>query len=224
MFSKAQFVQVCAMQNALNNKAAGPDWQTRNLPWDVAVIREVGECFDHLSWEWWKQSQPNLPQAQLELIDIIHFAVSGTIATRVDQPYEFIYDEIEGALSAIPAEDLVMISQWGADAFLREAVANAVTQNFAFVLVLAIKACERLGMTTDQVFSAYVGKNVLNGFRKANGYKEGTYIKMWHGREDNEHLSDVLAVADPSKEDFIERLNEHLTTVYQSVKEEQPTH
>ena len=31
----------------------------------------------------------------------------------------------------------------------------------------------------------YFGKNVLNAFRQNNGYKEGTYIKIWNGEEDN---------------------------------------
>lgn len=41
-----------------------------------------------------------------------------------------------------------------------------------------------------------MGKNVLNRFRQANGYrtaiKEGTYRKLWGGREDNEHLFPAL--------------------------------
>lgn len=39
----------------------------------------------------------------------------------------------------------------------------------------------------------YLGKNVLNRFRQENGYKEGSYIKMWDGIEDNVHLDVVLA-------------------------------
>lgn len=37
-------------------------------------------------------------------------------------------------------------------------------------------------------FKQYTGKNVLNVFRQDHGYKAGTYIKVWDGREDNEHL------------------------------------
>ena len=38
----------------------------------------------------------------------------------------------------------------------------------------------------------YVGKNVLNNFRQDHGYKTGEYQKLWSGREDNEHLVEVL--------------------------------
>lgn len=47
------------------------------------------------------------------------------------------------------------------------------------------------------LFESYVGKNVLNKFRQDNGYKEGTYIKIWKdGREDNEHLMDYMREVD----------------------------
>ena len=37
-------------------------------------------------------------------------------------------------------------------------------------------------MTYDELFSLYIGKNVLNGFRQNNGYKSGEYRKLWQGR------------------------------------------
>ena len=43
-------------------------------------------------------------------------------------------------------------------------------------------------MDFDALYRSYVGKNVLNFFRQDHGYKEGTYVKNWAGREDNEHL------------------------------------
>ena len=49
-----------------------------------------------------------------------------------------------------------------------------------------------LPMSFDELFRLYVGKNVLNGFRQDHGYKDGTYRKTWAGREDNEHLMELL--------------------------------
>lgn len=38
----------------------------------------------------------------------------------------------------------------------------------------------------ENVWSLYVIKNTLNGFRKDHGYEDGTYVKIWHaGKEDN---------------------------------------
>jgi ATP-dependent protease HslVU (ClpYQ) peptidase subunit len=51
-------------------------------------------------------------------------------------------------------------------------------------------------MEWNDLFKQYVGKNVLNVFRQDHGYKAGSYIKVWEGREDNEHLVEVLEVLD----------------------------
>jgi hypothetical protein len=49
-----------------------------------------------------------------------------------------------------------------------------------------------LPMGYQELFSLYIGKNVLNRFRQNNGYKTGEYRKLWQGREDNEHLIELL--------------------------------
>jgi hypothetical protein len=57
-------------------------------------------------------------------------------------------------------------------------------------------------MDFDQLYRTYVGKNVLNFFRQDHGYKDGSYIKIWNGREDNEHLVEVLASLDSANANF----------------------
>ena len=61
---------------------------------------------------------------------------------------------------------------------------------------------ELLEMDFDYLYRMYVGKNVLNFFRQDHGYKEGSYIKVWGGREDNEHLAELLGEMDSSRESF----------------------
>lgn len=65
----------------------------------------------------------------------------------------------------------------------------------------------------SQFVLLYQAKAALNVFRYANGYKEGTYAKVWaDGREDNAHLQGVLIAAAkdgkmPTKADFLEWLS-----------------
>lgn len=42
------------------------------------------------------------------------------------------------------------------------------------------------------IIGLYFGKNVLNQFRQDNGYKDGTYIKMWNGKEDNLYMLEIV--------------------------------
>lgn len=54
----------------------------------------------------------------------------------------------------------------------------------------------------ESLYTSYVGKNVLNFFRQDHGYQDGSYIKNWSGREDNEHLVEVMDSLDHNNEDF----------------------
>ena len=42
---------------------------------------------------------------------------------------------------------------------------------------------------------------MLNFFRQDHGYKEGSYRKRWAGREDNEHLMELLQQVDTGDAD-----------------------
>ena len=48
-------------------------------------------------------------------------------------------------------------------------------------------------MNLQNLYTLYIGKNILNRFRQDHGYKEGTYIKVWNGSEDNIVMLDIMA-------------------------------
>ena len=70
----------------------------------------------------------------------------------------------------------------------------------------------------DALYSAYISKNVLNFFRQDHGYQEGTYEKTWAGREDNEHLVELIEALDASADDFAEQVYSALAGRYSEVK------
>lgn len=74
-------------------------------------------------------------------------------------------------------------------------------------------------MEWNDLFKQYVGKNVLNVFRQDHGYKAGTYIKVWDGREDNEHLVEVLEIVDLESLDVRDELYSSLKARYLIVQE-----
>ena len=71
-----------------------------------------------------------------------------------------------------------------------------------------------IAMPFDELYRHYVGKNVLNVFRQDNGYRSGDYRKQWQGREDNEHLVELVAELDPASADFAEALQDALARRY----------
>jgi len=48
------------------------------------------------------------------------------------------------------------------------------------------------GLNLDALYKLYVGKNILNKFRQDHGYKDGSYIKIWNGEEDNVTMQSIL--------------------------------
>jgi hypothetical protein len=48
------------------------------------------------------------------------------------------------------------------------------------------------GLNLDTLYRLYVGKNILNKFRQEHGYKDGSYIKIWNGEEDNVKMQKIL--------------------------------
>lgn len=179
------------MQDAMNARV-NPDWRRAGNAWYRAIWTECAEMLDHYGWKWWKHQRPDLEQVKLELVDIMHFAMSDYLL-RDDDPAA-VAARIEAELSA-PRE--------GGE--IREAIERMAQSTIAsrsmhysdFARVM-----ELIGMDFDELYRSYVGKNVLNFFRQDHGYKEGTYVKQWHGREDNEHLVEVIAALDSDDPGF----------------------
>jgi len=54
------------------------------------------------------------------------------------------------------------------------------------------EVAKQSGLNLATLYALYIGKNTLNQFRQDNGYKEGSYIKIWNGKEDNEVMQMIL--------------------------------
>jgi len=60
------------------------------------------------------------------------------------------------------------------------------------IIIFFIEACQTYELSKEELYKLYIGKNVLNQFRQDNGYKEGTYKKIWNGEEDNVLMTNVI--------------------------------
>jgi hypothetical protein len=98
-----------------------------------------------------------------------------------------------------------------------ETLALATLQARQFVLEPFVAVLAALPLPFDELFRLYVGKNVLNSFRLAHGYKTGTYAKRWGDREDNEHLVELLEGLVCSPEDVPDVLYAELATRYRAL-------
>ena len=201
---KQALVNMLTMQHNMNTRVH-ENWVEQNFEWYRAAWIECGELIEHYGYKWWKKQEPEMEQVRLEVIDIWHFGLSALF--RDGKGIEQIATEIDAELAAHSPT-----GQGVREATEELALHALQTRGFSptrfWDLMLAS------GLDFDSLYSAYVGKNVLNFFRQDNGYKEGTYVKNWAGREDNEHLVELVAPLDKNAEDFSQQVYQALQNRY----------
>ncbi|PCJ46599.1 MAG: dUTP diphosphatase [Gammaproteobacteria bacterium] len=191
------------MQHAMNSKVH-PEWFEQGFQWYRAIWVECAEMLDHYGWKWWKHQQPDMDQVQLELVDIFHFGLSCKIIENSD--FQTIATEMASAMQR-PA--------LGGDFKETLELLAAHALNTKQFDVASFAGClEQCGMSADALYRSYVGKNSLNFFRQDHGYKDGTYLKVWNGREDNEYLVDIINRLDSSASDFKDQVYKALEEAY----------
>lgn len=201
--AKNQITQMLSMQDAMNSRVS-ETWRDNNYEWYRAIWVECAEMLDHHGWKWWKHQEIDVAQVQLELVDIFHFGLSLRLMSG---------DSLESITETL-ASELTQSSGQQDFKIALESLASAAVTDKAFNAV-ALADCMRLmAMDLDELFRQYVGKNTLNFFRQDHGYKEGSYIKIWHGEEDNEVLANLVTTLDTSADDFQQQLYSALAAKY----------
>ncbi|MEM0952695.1 MAG: dUTP diphosphatase [Pseudomonadota bacterium] len=204
-------ITMLGMQDRMNQRVH-PDWSTQGFEWYRAIWIEAGELMDHFGYKWWKKQTPDLEQVQLEVIDIWHFGMSALLAQQLatGASIEDVADNILHTLAAhVPAHTQVREAT--------EALAQHSLESLSFCPGRFWDLMTASGLDYDALYRAYVGKNVLNFFRQDHGYQEGTYLKVWDGREDNEHLAEMAASLDSDAPDYAEAVYAALSERYASV-------
>lgn len=183
-------VTMLRMQDRMNTRVH-PEWISQGFAWHRAIWVECAELVDHYGYKWWKRQDHDLEQVQLEVVDIWHFGMSASFRPGVE-PEELAREIAVSWPNAVSSDDLL----GAADAL---AAAAAGERRFSVPDFVALLACA--GMDFPALYRQYLGKNVLNFFRQDHGYKDGSYRKVWAGREDNEHLMELLPQVDTGADD-----------------------
>lgn len=198
-----QLQAMLALQDQINT-VVNEQWRAQQFPWYRAIWVESAELLDHFGWKWWKKQDPEMDQVKLELVDIWHFGLSlelqqgsaEAVAVRMQKELEVAKHEAGDFREHL-------------EAFTLNTLASKQFDLLGFAQLLT-----DAGLSFDELYQRYVGKNVLNRFRQDNGYKDGTYVKTWAGREDNEHLAEITAQLDTNAADYSDQLYRALASRY----------
>jgi len=200
------------LQDTINSKI-NKEWRSAGNPWYRAIWTECAELMDHVGWKWWKSQEVDIAQMKLELVDIWHFGLSELLAS------DHTESKVEALLaSALSELDKDQKSNASAQIILDaiESFSLATLKSKRFDLPSFITLATASDLSASELFKSYVGKNILNKFRQDNGYKSGTYIKIWEGKEDNVWLSELIEKLSINSSDFSEELYNLLATTYKN--------
>jgi len=207
------------LQHHMNDKV-DQEWLQKKFPYLRAVVIEAAEAIEHHGWKWWKKQDRDLPQLQMEIIDIWHFVLSDIllqtngdhekslgILRLANGPHDSTHAlQFDGRGYALDSMSLL--------GKLELLIGISASRRIDLLLFRSIMSdCE---LSWQSLYKQYVSKNVLNMFRQDHGYKLGTYQKMWQGREDNEHLVELMDALDTESPHYPELLYQGLSARYQT--------
>ncbi|MCZ6471509.1 MAG: dUTP diphosphatase [Gammaproteobacteria bacterium] len=200
---KDKLLVMLELQDAMNSRV-NSNWRQANNEWYRAIWTECAEMLDHYGWKWWKHQQPDLDQVRLELVDILHFAMSDYLLQDGDN------DEVAARiLDEMACPGKIDDMRQAIESMAQSTIADQSMHFSGFANIMRL-----IEMDFDQLYRMYVGKNVLNFFRQDHGYRDGSYIKVWQDREDNEHLAELLASLDSDSVEFKDQLYQGLQARY----------
>lgn len=189
------------LQAQLNDATNGEDWTkgvTKNgktINWRRCIYMECAEMVDSFSWKHWKSiyQEPDWDNLQIEVVDVWHFIMSLAIENYSKNLRGGIED-LAINIAELPSFSTIdkRNKSFGLQDKVIEKVENIIRLaidnseiNLEEILGEFFDLVVMSGLDLETLYRLYVGKNILNQFRQDNGYKDGSYIKVWDGEEDN---------------------------------------
>ena len=203
MTSKEYLREMFSLQQKLNDETNGVGWESgytknnRMINWKRCIYMECAELIDSFSWKHWKNihHDTDWDNVTVEIVDIWHFVMSLLLedykANSKGDLEKLLKDVIdvqgfesftkEPANSAL-AEPMELMND--IESIIHE-MTGFESDMFDGLLKEYFVVARKCGVNLKVLYKFYIAKNVLNQFRQDHGYKEGTYKKVWNGKEDN---------------------------------------
>lgn len=224
MLNQAQIKIMLEMQNKMN-RTVHPNWEKQGWDYMRAAALETAEAVEHHGWKWWKAQKKDIPQLQMELIDIWHFYLSRYLQLEEGDELKAL-KVVMSDLNAM-ADNVVFdkriyyFKDLGTLDKLDLMAGLACAKRFSLSLFFSV--CQDVDLTVENIYEQYVQKNTLNIFRQAKGYKEGKYHKEWFGLEDNVCLVDIALKLDSKDEKYAQKIWDGLEEYYAKALEAKKT-
>ena len=198
----SRILTMLELQQKLNDNTNGKGWengltaQGKKIDWRRCIYLEAAELVESYPWKHWKNidAKVDTDNVKVELVDIWHFVMSEVLRVNALGDARDLKELASDIEASIANENVEYLQDYYAQIEAIEELIEKLFCNFELVDFTAtfFRLCEKLGLGFDELYSLYIGKNILNIFRQDHGYKDGTYIKVWNGKEDNVVMQEIL--------------------------------
>lgn len=235
------------LNNATNgeNWISGVCKNGKPINWFICMLDELHELLNSTPWKHWKEGEFDYKNIFTEAVDIYHFLLAayiedvyyGLSQTGIDldmsiteaskyERFGFIHFcqlftaiiNVEKNKNDADVMDMILLD------ITKHYVLNGVTNvDDASLMIMIFNIIftnhSNINKSTDDFIIKYYAKNTLNQFRQDNGYgiKDGGYIKIWNGQEDNVVLDGILETVE-TVDNTEEVIYNKLTELYKEVK------
>jgi len=203
-----KILQMLELQQELNDATNGLNWEDgitnngKKIDWRRCIYLEAAELIESYPWKHWKNidASPDYANIKIEIVDIWHFIMSealriykvdgrgsiADIATAVSSMKDFeTFTQEEKSEKLDNYEEIALVEDMIRILFCDK-------ENIDALVISFLTIASKLNLKLPELYKLYVGKNILNKFRQEHGYKEGSYIKVWNGEEDNIVMQRIL--------------------------------
>ncbi len=201
--------QMLDMQQEFNDSVSGTGWENgitkhnKVIDWKRCIYLECSELIESYPWKHWKNiaSEPDYANIKIEVVDIWHFIMSlmlhdyktnkkGNInKIRLDIESLPNYQMFKYGNATKQMDYYAQINV--AENLMHEIFCGGTSEDIADSF---FNLASQSDLTLDSLYLLYIGKNILNQFRQDHGYKDGNYMKIWDGKEDNVVMQTILDV------------------------------
>jgi len=200
--------QMLLLQQQLNDATNGIGWEngeTKNgklIDWRRCIFLECAELIESYPWKHWKNidAKPDYENIKIEAVDIWHFIMSEMLRIYKTAG-EGDIDSLTQTIESLPNFHLFTqdISEARHDYYHEISVIEELlevlfgNQTASLLMEKFISVAIQSHLNLNALYQLYIGKNILNQFRQDHGYKDGSYIKNWDGKEDNVVMQQILS-------------------------------
>jgi dimeric dUTPase (all-alpha-NTP-PPase superfamily) len=202
-----RILQMLELQQELNDATNGVNWEkgiTKNgkkIDWRRCIYLEAAELVESYPWKHWKNidASPDYANIKIEIVDIWHFVMSETLRLyKVDslgsvEDIAKVVSKMDGFKTFQDEHAKSNLNSYQEIELVEEMIKILFCNSDINTLIISfLNMSSQLNLKLPELYKLYVGKNILNKFRQDNGYKEGSYIKVWNGKEDNVVMQNIL--------------------------------